>query len=149
MQNGNAGLRTTATPRTRGQETCSSPLWVGEDWSVSPPGAIGPRPSLDSCPKRLLSASDPREVAKIGGSQMNRAGAANSPEHFKSSRPYPTGTQLRAAGLAPWSCPTTPRHSRSLPLRTPETPGATVSATFTSGSAPTRKGTLRPAKVRP
>lgn len=47
---------------------------------------------------------------------MKQGREAKSPEHLKSSYPYPTG-QARAVDLSRWSCPRIPRHS--LPPRAP------------------------------
>lgn len=131
MQNGKAGCAQLRPLGPGERRHAAAPIGSTKTGQLLP-GAIESRLSLDSCPKRLLSASVPREVAKSGGSQMNRAGAATSSEHLKPSCPYPTGTQLRTVDLSLWSCPRTPRHS--LPLLTPEAPGATVSATLTSGA---------------
>lgn len=95
------------------------------------PGALSPRLSLIP--------------AGRGTPKMKRAGAAKSPEHLKSSRPYSPGTQLRAVDPSPWSCPRT----QGTLSQEPETPRATARVTVTPRRAPTREGSLGPGKARP
>jgi hypothetical protein len=126
MHHGGTELRATATPRAE----C---VWGG--------GGDMEQPRLHRRPHGLRPA--PQDLASQGsgrvrGSQMKRAAAAQSPEHLKSSPPYPVGMQLKFGVHCPWS-------SRRHPALSPAmgsggAPGNGQCHRYSTASAPIGQG---------